>query len=157
MKRSLLLVLLMLASGSTAAAVSVHIGGKPTELLTAQSPGMKVEVRLGIRATTADDPRYVVCEGARPCKGVQSLQIRVNGAALVVPRSAYFDLADLSSATIDLSPKGGSLMLQGGDASESYNVRIRFSKNRVLSREIFVGTSQDDLLEETTYHEASIG
>ena len=81
---------------------------------------------------------------------MQSLQIRVNGAALPVPRSAYFDLVDLSSATIDLSSKGGSLMLQGGDASESYNVRIRFNKNRVLSREIFVGTSQDGLLEETT-------
>ncbi|QKW55723.1 hypothetical protein [Stenotrophomonas sp. NA06056] len=157
MKRSLLLFLLMLVSGSTAASVSVHIGGKPTELVTAQSAGMKVEVQLGIRATTADDPRHAVCEGARPCKGVQSLQIRVNGAALPVPRSAYFDLVDLSSAKIDLGPKGGSLMLQGGDASESYNVRIRFSKNRVLSREIFVGTSQDDLLEETTYHEVSIG
>lgn len=64
---------------------------------------------------------------------------------------------DLSSAKIDLGPKDGSLILQGGDASESYNVRIRFNKNRVLSREIFVGTSQDDLLEETTYHAVSIG
>lgn len=45
------------------------------------------------------------------------------------------------------------LLLNGGDASESYGVKIRFNARRVISRTVVSSLDADKPLEETTYHE----
>ena len=81
-----------------------------------------------------------------------NVKVSMNGTPVFVPRSAYADLAWVQHATLH----HGILMVQGGDASESYNVRIRFNSKRVMERRVFAGSSGSNLLEMTNYREVIV-
>lgn len=122
--------------------------------LSDASAARRVEATLAMRTADAPAASGVVCGGTiLPCREVTHLELRVDGQPILVAYSVYRDLFDLHSATLKAEAGGGVLDLQGGDASESYNVRIRFDAQRVLSRQMYVGTSQSDLLQETIYHQ----
>lgn len=122
--------------------------------LSDASATRRVEATLAMRTADAPAASGVVCGGTTsPCREVTHLELRVDGQPVPVAYSVYRDLFDLHRGTLKADAGGGVLDLQGGDASESYNVRIRFDTQRVLSRQMYVGTAQDDLLQETVYHE----
>ncbi|WP_164137552.1 hypothetical protein [Stenotrophomonas maltophilia] len=122
--------------------------------LSDASATRRVEATLAMRTADAPAASGVVCGGTTsPCREVTHLELRVDGQPVPVAYSVYRDLFDLHRGTLKADAGGGVLDLQGGDASESYNVRIRFDAQRVLSRQMFVGTAQDELLQETIYHE----
>jgi hypothetical protein len=122
--------------------------------LSDASATRRVEATLAMRTADAPAASGVVCGGTTsPCREVTHLELRVDGQPVPVAYSVYRDLFDLHRGTLKAGAGGGGLDLQGGDASETYNVRIRFDAQRVLSRQMYVGTAQDDLLQETVYHE----
>lgn len=122
--------------------------------LSYASATRRVEAILAMRTADAPAASGVACGGTTlPCREVTHLELRVDGQPVRVAYSVYRDLFDLHRGILKADAGGGELDLQGGDASESYNVRIRFDAQRVLSRQMYAGTAQDDLLQETVYHE----
>jgi hypothetical protein len=83
---------------------------------------------------------------------VDAIDIAVNDKSIFVPCSVFCDLADLNTAQIQSGQKESILTLKGGDASESYIVRIVFDAGRVKRRVIASGMLPDQPLQETTYH-----
>jgi hypothetical protein len=70
-----------------------------------------------------------------PCVLLDSLTLEVGGQEVFVPRSAFGDLSDVGSAALRRIGAGQfALTLQGGDASESYEVELVFDKARVRER-----------------------
>lgn len=86
-----------------------------------------------------------------PCSLVDYMEIFVNGKALLMSRSVYADVADVSVASLRQKKKGQFVLtLSGGDASESYSVEVTFDKNEVRQRALISGL--DELVSErTTY------
>jgi len=78
---------------------------------------MKAGDRLSLRRTVRS--RY-------PCSVVDRIEIVVNGHALFVPRSLFCVLADLNTAEIDVNKRSSVLRLDGGDAAESFILKIEF-------------------------------
>jgi hypothetical protein len=76
----------------------------------------------------------------------------VNGKIIITLRSVFCDMAGITTAQIKLGKKESILTLQGGDASESYIVKIVFDALRVKHRVIASGMSPDQPTEETIYH-----
>lgn len=125
--------------------------------IVANSSKFNVAVSVSTKIVGSDDPRRPMCAGTtHPCRGVERLQITVNKRSLFVPTSLFFDLADLSSGQMNISGNEIILLLKGGDASESYGVKIRFNADRVLARTLFSSLSPDEPLQETIYHEVAL-
>ncbi len=90
-----------------------------------------------------------------PCGIVDRIEITVDGNPLFIPRSVFCDLADLNKAVIKKGKKGKKgaiLTLYGGDASESYIVKIEFDASDVKRRILSSAMSPDQPLQETTYY-----
>ena len=85
-----------------------------------------------------------------PCSIVDHIDISVNGKSIFVPRSVFSDLADLNWAEIRVNKNSATLILDGGDASESYTLKIFFDAQRVKSR-ILIAGEFGDVLQQTTY------
>lgn len=156
--RLLTFMVLMLAGSSLACAGektnSTTMRDSPSARIVASSSKLKVAVNITTGIVSGHDPRLPMCAGTtHPCRGVEHLQITVNGRQLFVPTSLFFDLADLRNGQITFSGSDAILLLRGGDASESYGVKIRFNANRVLTRTLFSAITPDEPLQETTYHE----
>lgn len=92
-----------------------------------------------------------------PCSLVDYIDIAVGGNALFVPRSVFCDLADLNRAEVKEGAEGVILTLYGGDASESYIVKIEFDESSVRRRIFSSAISPDYPLQETTYHVQVLG
>lgn len=132
----------------------VAMRDSPSTKIVAASSNLKVVVRIDTRVVGDHDPRLPMCAGTtHPCSGVERLRITVNGRPLFVPVSSFFDLADLRNGQITFSGGHANLLLNGGDASESYSVKIQFNASRVLSRAVFSVSTPEEPLQETIYHE----
>ena len=86
---------------------------------------------------------------------VDSLKLRVNGCEIEVPRSMLVTLSDVDRA--GLSAVGASrykLVLECGDASESYTAIIMFDSKRVTQRDVIDGEA-NVLAERTIYSDLS--
>ncbi len=111
------------------------------------------EVQIGQPSEKRPDVIRSSCTYSRyPCSVVDDIEIFVNGKPIFVPRSAFCDLADLNTAEIRIEQKKSILTLNGGDASESYIVKIDFDAERVKSRRLSSSMAPDKLLQETVYH-----
>jgi hypothetical protein len=129
----------------------------PSARIVASSSKLKVAVSIVTRIVDSHDPRLPMCAGTtHPCRGIERFQITVNGRSLFVPTSLFFDLADLRNGQVTFAGSDAILLLTGGDASESYGVKIRFNAERVLARTLFSALSPDEPLQETTYHEVAL-
>jgi hypothetical protein len=112
--------------------------------------GQPGDKRPAINRSTCSYSRY-------PCSLVDHLTIAINDLQLDVPQSAFCGLSDLNKAEIKPEKKGSVLILYGGDASESYVVKIEFDATGVKRRALFSGLSAEQPLEETVYHSVIIG
>ena len=86
-----------------------------------------------------------------PCSIVDRIEIIVNGHPLLVPRSAFCDLADLNTADISISNRRSTLRIEGGDGAESFILKIEFDAEGVKRRTVEGGES-GQISEETNYH-----
>ena len=87
-----------------------------------------------------------------PCSAVDEVGITVAGEPLFVPRSAFADLADINNAKLATEHEKYLLILVGGDASESYVVKIEFDRKHITYRSLTSGEFPERLLQETYYH-----
>jgi len=124
-----------------------------TSKLTAKVTITTHEVQIGKPSDGRPDVILSNCTYSKyPCSVVDRLQIVVNGNSLFVPRSAFSDLADLNNAEIEVAKNGWILRLGGGDASETYIVRILFDGTQVKRRTVSSGTLPNKPMQETIYH-----
>lgn len=133
---------------------STAMRDRPSVRVVGRSDKLNVVVNITTALVSGHDPRLPMCAGTtNPCRGVERLQIVVNGRDLFVPVSSFFDLSDLRDGKIVISGNEAVLSLKGGDASESYQVNIKFNGGRVISRALFSMLTPGEPLQETTYHE----
>ena len=96
------------------------------------------EVEIGKPSDGFPEIRNNSCTYSRyPCSLVDRIDIKVNETSIFVPRSVYSDLADINKAKLVAGPNSYILILHGGDASESYKVVINFTRERIISREVW--------------------
>lgn len=116
------------------------------------------EVQIGKPSEKRPDVIRSSCTYSRyPCSVVDGIDIFVNGEQIFVPRSVFCDLADLNTAEIKIGQKESILTLHGGDASESYFVKIEFDAQRVKCRRKFSSMAPDKASQETVYRRVVIG
>jgi hypothetical protein len=94
------------------------------------------EIDIGKSSDKHPQERSSNCTYSRfPCSVVDHLEISVDGHPLFVARSVYSDLADLTKASLSDNKAGGyELIMNGGDASESYTVKVTFNASLVGQR-----------------------
>ena len=116
------------------------------------------EVQIGEPSDKRPDVIRLSCTYSRyPCSIVDSIIITVNGKPIIVPRSLFCDLADLNTAEIQIEESESILTLNGGDASESYLVKIDFDERQVKRKRLYSKMSPNEPLQETTYHIVTLG
>jgi hypothetical protein len=140
--------------------MSTAVVSQGETLLDATAGNLAVKVKIKaheIQIGKPTDARPISIESnctysKYPCSVVDQVNIAVNGNQIFVPRSAFCDLADLSRARISFEKNESVLSLEGGDASESYIVKIKFDAIRVKRRTLSSGTQPKKPLQETIYN-----
>lgn len=116
------------------------------------------EAQIGKPSDKRPDVIRSSCTYSRyPCSIVDYIDIVVNGKPIIVPRSVFCDLADLNTAEVRIGQNESILTLIGGDASESYLVKIEFDTERVKRRVTASGMLPDEPSQETIYHIRVLG
>lgn len=111
------------------------------------------EVEIGKPSDERPNIIRSACTYSRfPCSLVDYIDIEVNGKQLFIPRSVSCDLADLNTAEIRFEQNEPTLMLTGGDASESYIVRIEFNEEQIKRKVEFSSMLPDEPTQETIYY-----
>ncbi len=129
--------------------------------ISASEGNVTVRVKIKTRKVQIgrpDDKRpfYVpsTCTYALTCNVVSDISIAVNGKKIFIPHSLVSDMAMLTAAEIRFEKQNIVLLIDEGDASESYFIKIEFDNKRVKSMNVYADKTMtsDQLLSETTYH-----
>lgn len=136
----------------------VTVAAKGETTLSSKLTGAEVRVKIRTHELTNGTPsepmrpRDSSCTMSRfPCSPVDSLEIMIGGKGIFVPRSAFADLADVNQAELSMEKGKPLLTLIGGDASESYIVKIKFTASHVTYRSLTSGEFPEHPLQETVY------
>jgi hypothetical protein len=116
----------------------------------------KFDAQVLIRTRSAEKKMETMLEpgGYVERSYVERIEIMVGGKSIFVSRSVFCNLFDLHYAQIRLGQKGGVLWLEGGDASESYWVKIEFDAELVKRKSLGSGMAPpnaEDATEVTSY------
>ena len=125
------------------------VASRGETLLVSSDANSKVQVKIHtheVQIGKPSDGRPAVvtsnCTYSRyPCSVVDRIEIVVNGHALFVPRSVFCDLADLNTAEIDVNKRSSVLRIEGGDAAESFILKIEFDAKHIERRTLEGGES----------------
>lgn len=119
-------------------------------VIAASSMKSNLDVKVTIRMHIEQNSK----PGDRNCRCDHFIDIVVNGEKIIVPYSVFCELNDLNRGKVFIERKNMILMLDGGDASEGYYVKIEFDREHVTRKAVYVDTSlsPNALLEETIYH-----
>jgi hypothetical protein len=107
--------------------------------------GQQSDVRPSVIRSACTYSRY-------PCSIVDYIDIFVNDKPIIVTHNVFCSLSDLNTAEIQLKQKEAVLLLTGGDASESYIMKIYFDAVRVKHTVVYSGEAPNKPLIETSYH-----
>lgn len=169
MKSSALFIVSLIAQLITGCVVAaqppIPVASQGETLIAATVGKLAIQAKITMREVQigkSSDSRPAViktsCTYSKyPCTLVERLDIVVNGKSIFIPRSAFCDLADLTKAEIEADKMGPVLKLYGGDASESYIVKIEFDATHVKRRILSGAVAPDQPLQETTYHLRVLG
>jgi hypothetical protein len=137
-----------------------HVAPNGETILTANLGRSKVRITFkthtvenGTPSQPREDALKIGCTNSRfPCVLVDVLTINVAGTTILVPRSLVCDLSDVGP--VEVSRKQGKFVLTvyGGDASESYFMKIEFDSTRVLHMILYDVEANEPLEERTYYH-----
>jgi len=74
----------------------------------------------------------------KPCTEIYKLEVSVNGTQIMVPRSVFSDLGDITNARV-VSDVHGAMVLQltGGDGDEGYYVYVHLSRGKIIERDVY--------------------
>ncbi len=159
------LVMVLTAGCAHASQVLMPIASQGETLVATTAGKLKVQVKVvthevQIGKPSDERPSTILsrCTYSQyPCSIVDRIEITVNSNPLYIPRSVFCDLSDLNRAEVKAGEKGAVLMLYGGDASESYVVKIEFDEDEVKRRILSSSMSPDKPLQETTYYMQILG
>lgn len=87
----------------------------------------------------------------RPATIVTVVEIRVGDREVFVPLSAYADLAEPRSISLQTVGKAATLSILGGDASVAYEAVLTFAESFVSKRRVHNRAFPDTAWEETKY------
>lgn len=154
------IILIALLVGVSGLSSAKEVATKGVTTLNTDIKGIRVQVdirtyQLDIGRSSDGIPtvRENICTYSKyPCSPVQGIDISVGSAKIFVPKSSFADLSDLSSAR--LFAKNGSmiLVLDGGDASESYTVKLFFNGEHVYRRLFYPSGDANEPTEDTKYN-----
>ncbi len=152
-------LLLTVAASFAAAQQGTHVVSNGETPLALNSNRVRVRVTIRTHEVPNGTPSQPVtpkrspCTMSRhPCSVVDAIAMTVNEATLFVPRSVFFDLADVNIAWLKTAGHGWVLALVGGDASESYGLTIEFDAQHISRRTLKDGESGQKL-QETNYYQ----
>lgn len=153
-----LVILLLTRDGSAAESKPVKVELAGDSVLNGVARGQAVRVVISTYKRDVGRPgepaprvRRTNCTYSRyPCSQVNNLRIWVNGKELFLSRSLFADLADVGTMVLTSDAGVNLLTLVGGDASESYTVKVYFDADRVEKREVY-SNEAGSLSETTTY------
>jgi hypothetical protein len=133
------------SNGETA--VSASLEGKYAKALFHTS---------SVSVTDSENRRFAQCTSSRiPCSLTSQLKIFWNDSEVFVPRSAYADLGDISTAQLSVANGRMILAIRGGDASEGYIAKLEFNKERVVMRSLYSAEDTSHPLEVSRYYVVS--
>jgi hypothetical protein len=154
---------ILLATASHAQIVQQQkpVAANGETVIKANSPKFNVRVKIvthQVNIGKPSDKRPEVipsrCAYSRyPCSIVDRIDIAVNGKSIGVPCAALCSVtADLHMAEVRIEYGIAFLTLHGGDAADSYTVKIEFDSKMVTHSAVFGEGGEGAPLEETTYH-----
>lgn len=109
-----------------------------------------------ISGTEEKNRRFAQCTYSRvPCSLTEQVRVLIDGSEVFIPRSAYADLGDITTAEFALSDKQVTLTIKGGDASESYIAKLLFGKDGLSERRLYSGEDDQHPLQVTHYYQVS--
>lgn len=157
--RLVLVVVIEMCAASASTPVVIKSSGDTVVSSRFGEVGVRVKIRTHELPNGTTDkplkPPDSSCTMSRmPCSVVDSIEISVAGAPVFVPRSVFADLADVNNAELAMEKGRYVLTLIGGDASESYIVKIVFNRTRITYRSLTSGEFPEHPLQETIYHSA---
>lgn len=160
-------IYILLASGSYAQKVHqlMPVASKGETVIATKSARLNVIVKIKTHEVQIEKPSdqrsdviRTSCTYSRyPCSVVDGIDIAVNDEMIIIPRSVFCDLADLNTADVKIGEKESILTLTGGDASESYIVKISFDSEQVIRRVTASAMLPDQPLQEIIYHKRKLG
>jgi hypothetical protein len=146
-------------AGQGPKAVQVALRGVTTVAAVAGGADVVVTIKTrppwgSEKGTQPDSSEVSLCSGpVRLCSFVESLDIRMGGKTVEVPRSAICNLVEVHWAELSVGAKRSTLTFTAGDASTSYVVKIQFDQKMVRHRTVAPGEFEEHVMEETTYYE----
>ena len=148
-----LLVIVIFVYTAYAAPISIDPAGET--ILVARSA--RFDVRVSIKTRQLE--KKVKTLGDRgneheafPYRNtVDRIDITVGDRQLIVPHSVFCDLRDLNRAEIRLGSKTAILVIDGGDASDAYWVKVEFDTTQVRRRTLGSGLLAGKISQDTIY------
>lgn len=109
-----------------------------------------------ISGTEEKNRRFAQCTYSRiPCSLTEQVRVLIDGNEVFIPRSAYADLGDITSAEFATTDNQVTLTIRGGDASESYVAKLLFRKDGLAERRLYSGEDDQHPLQVTHYYQVS--
>ena len=92
-------------------------------------------------------------ENAAPEHAIAEVRVKHAGRDVAVPRSAYADLTNVRSASIEGAPNGFDLVINGGQSAASFVATLTFRNGALVKRTVASRLFPDNAYETTTYHQ----
>jgi hypothetical protein len=109
-----------------------------------------------VSGTQEKHRRFAQCTYSRiPCSLTEQVRVLIDGSEVFIPRSAYADLGDITTAEFAMNDNRVTLTIRGGDASESYVAKLLFGKDGLTERRLYSGEDEQHPLQVTHYYQVS--
>jgi len=127
-----------------------------TELMLSAASRLTVRVAIGQISLSAAYPYKDALlwggdVGEPPQTVVSSLLVKANDETIVVPLSAYSDLGNVKTGSLDATKDGFALNLHGGDTAVSYDATLIFEHGYLKSRTVSLRELPEERREKTSY------
>jgi hypothetical protein len=131
------------SEGSTSLRLRTSTGDEVTVILT--------QTKVGASYPYKDALMWGGDVGEPPQSILASVQILSGRETIFLPLSAYGDLGDVRSASLEKNAQGFTLSLHGGDAAAAYDATFSFSRGYLASRLVALREFPDQRREKTNY------
>lgn len=91
------------------------------------------------------------CLHLTECFKVDNINVSVNGREIIFPKSILWNLSNLNRGKVVIEKEQMMLLLDGGDASSGYCLKLDFDDKRIIRKTIY-DTIDMNAIEEIIYH-----
>jgi hypothetical protein len=135
--------------------VEIPANSTRAELQGETADGKKLRIQIKVSPYSSSFPyrsgwRWGV-EGGEPRTVLTRLAVYLGQEPLFIPVSAYADLSNVRTVSLQVRGKGYVITIAGGDAAGSYRAELQFEGAYVRKKKVVHGGFPDQAWEETTY------